>query len=228
MEHSCAQCGTTVEDGRPFCPQCRAPQVRVQVAAPDLEAAPNADSTRPSSAGQGLASKGSAPDHSFPQIPQTGPFTSPGAIDRRIAVRAAIQAGVLGLLISVIPFLGIVLTGALAVYLYRRAGGLSLTASSGSRLGGAAGAVTFAISSVFMTIRIFVFHALQEYQDVMLRVAQAMGLNSSDPEVQEMIHRLSTPSGLAITLLFSLVIGVALAAIGGAVASAVLHPRPRA
>ena len=79
-----------------------------------------------------------------------------------------------------------------------------------------------------MTIRIFVFHALQEYQDVMLRVAQAMGLNSSDPEVQEMIHRLSTPSGLAITLLFSLVIGVALAAIGGAVASAVLHPRPRA
>ena len=140
----------------------------------------------------------------------------------------AIQAGVLGLLISVIPFIGIVLTGALAVYLYRRAGGLSLTASSGSRLGGAAGAVTFAISSVFMTIRIFVFHALQEYQDVMLKVAQAMGLNSSDPEVQEMIHRLSTPSGLAITLLFSLVIGVALAAIGGAVASAVLHPRPRA
>jgi hypothetical protein len=120
-----------------------------------------------------------------------------------------------------------VLTGSLAVYLYRRAGGLSLTASSGSRLGGAAGAVSFAISSVFMTVRIIFFHALQEYQDVMVRVAQALGLNSSGPEVQEMIHRLSTPSGLAITLLFSLVIGVALAAIGGALASALLHPRPR-
>jgi hypothetical protein len=127
----------------------------------------------------------------------------------------------------VIPFIGIVLTGALAVYLYRRASGSSLTASSGSRLGGAAGAISFAISSVFMTVRIFFFNALQEYQEVMLKVASALGLKSSDPEVQEMIHRLSTPSGLAITLLFSLVIGVALAAIGGALASALLHSRPR-
>jgi hypothetical protein len=207
-----------VEDGRPFCPQCRAPQVRVQVAAPDPEVAPGPDATSQGSAGQG-----SAPDHS----PRTGPSTSLGASDRRIAVRAAVQAGVLGLLISVIPFLGIVLTGALAVYLYRRAGGLFLTAKSGSRLGGAAGVVTFAISSVFMVVRIFVFHALQQYQDVMLKVANAFGLNSADPEVQEMIHRLSTPSGLAITLLFSLVIGVALAAIGGALASALLQPRLR-
>jgi len=143
-------------------------------------------------------------------------------------VRAALVAGGLGFFINVIPFLGIVLTGSLAVYLYRRSGGLSLTASAGSRLGGAAGAVSFAISSVFVAIRILVFHALQEYQDVMLKVANAFGLNSADPEVQDMIHRLSTPSGLAITLLFSLVIGVALAAIGGALASALLHPRPRA
>jgi len=184
----------------------------VQVAVPDLEA--------PSSTGP-------APDHSFPDIHPTRLVTSSGAFNRKLAVRAAIQAGILGLLISVIPFIGIVLTGALAVYLYRRAGGLSLTASSGSRLGGAAGAVSFAISSVFMTVRIIFFGALQEYQDVMVKVAQALGLNSSGPEVQEMIHRLSTPSGLAITLLFSLVIGVALAAIGGALASALLHPRPR-
>lgn len=194
----------------------------MQIAAPDLEAAPSPDSARLDS-----ASPGSALDHSFADIPHPGLFTSPGAIDRKIAVRAAIQAGVLGLLISVIPFIGIVLTGALAVYLYRRAGGLHLTASSGSRLGGAAGAVSFAISSVFMTIRIVFFHALQEYQDVMLKVAQAFGLNPADPEVQDMIHRLSSPSGLAITLLFSLVIGVALAAIGGALAAALLQSRPR-
>jgi hypothetical protein len=194
----------------------------VQVAAPDLEAAPSPDAVSPS-----LASQGLAPDHSLSEIPHPGPVPSPGAGDRRIAVRAALLAGGLGFFISVIPFLGVVLTGALAVYFYRRAGGLSLTASSGSRLGGAAGAVSFAISSVLITIRIFFFHALQEYQDVMLKVVNALGLNSSDLEVQDMIHRLSTPSGLAITLLFSLVIGVALAAIGGALASALLHPRPR-
>jgi hypothetical protein len=196
--------------------------VRVQVAVPDLEGVPNPDSARLDS-----ASSGSVPRHSLPDIPQTSLFTRPGALDRRIAVRVALQAGILGLLISIIPFIGIVLTGSLAVYLYRRAGGLTLTASAGSRLGGAAGAVSFAISSVFMTIRIVFFHALQEYQDVMLKVASALGLNPTDPEVQDMIHRLSTPSGLAMTLLFSLVIGVALAAIGGALASAVLQPRAR-
>jgi hypothetical protein len=223
VEHSCAQCGTLVEDGRPFCPQCRAPQVRVQVAAPDLEAAPSLVSVSP-----GLGTPGSASDRPFPEIPQPGFSTRPTTVDRKIAVRAALLAGGLGFFINVIPFLGIVLTGSLAVYLYRRASGVSVPASAGSRLGGAAGAVSFAISSVFMAIRIFVFHALQEYQDLMLKVANALGLNSTDPEVQDMIHRLSTPSGLAITLLFSLVIGVALAAIGGAVASAVLQPRSRA
>jgi hypothetical protein len=195
----------------------------VQVAAPDFEAAPN-----PGLGSPGLARPGSAPDQSLPEISQTGLLTKPGALDRRIAVRAALQAGVLGLLLSVIPFIGIVLTGALAVYLYRRASGSSLAANSGSRLGGAAGAICFAISSVFMTVRIFFFNALQEYQEVMLKVANTLGLKPSDPEVQEMIHRLSTPSGLAVTLLFSLVVGVALAAIGGALASALLHPRPRA
>jgi hypothetical protein len=200
----------------------------VLVATPDMEVTPTPEAARPSSVSQGSATQGSAPGHPFPQVPQAALFAGPGAFDRRIAVRAAILAGGLGFFINVIPLLGIVLTGALAVYLYRRAGGLSLTARSGSRLGGAAGAVTFAISSVFMAIRIFIFHALQEYQDVMLKVANALGLNSADPEVQDMVHRLSTPSGLAITLLFSLVIGVALAAIGGALASALVHPRPRA
>jgi hypothetical protein len=32
VDHSCQQCGVTIEDGRPFCPQCRAPQIHVQVA----------------------------------------------------------------------------------------------------------------------------------------------------------------------------------------------------
>jgi hypothetical protein len=34
MEHSCSQCGTTVEDGSPFCPNCHAPQIKVPVRPP--------------------------------------------------------------------------------------------------------------------------------------------------------------------------------------------------
>src|ERR1700719_2072085 len=39
VEHPCQKCGTAVEDGRPFCPQCRAPQIHVQVAISDAEGA---------------------------------------------------------------------------------------------------------------------------------------------------------------------------------------------
>ena len=70
-----------------------------------------------------------------------------------------------------------------------------------------------------MIVRIVVFHAQQEYQDVMMRVAQTFGLDPKGPDVQEMIHMMATPVGLTLTLAFSFIIGVALAAIGGAVAA---------
>ncbi len=168
---------------------------------------------------------GTPSERSYPEIPVAEPPVRSEVLDRRIAVRAAIQAGLLGLVISIIPFLGIVLTGALAVVLYRRAGGLSLSASAASRLGAAAGTVSFAISSFFMVVRLVVFHAQQEYQDVMIRVAQAFGLDPKGPDVQEMIHMLMTPTGLVLILVFSFIIGVALAAIGGALAASVARPR---
>src|SRR5208337_2240280 len=99
VEHPCQQCGTTVEDGRPFCPQCRAPQIHVQVAVPD-------DAV--------VADLNPAPDAFSPEIPQTGQFDRPGMMNRKIAVRAALKAGVLGVFLGMIPLLGIVLTGALA------------------------------------------------------------------------------------------------------------------
>ena len=100
-----------------------------------------------------------------------------------------------------------------------------LSASAASRVGAAAGTVSFAISSFFMVVRIVVFHAQQEYQDVMMKVAQAFGLDPKGPDVQEMIHMMMTPAGLAVTLLFSFIIGVALAAIGGAIAGSLTKPR---
>jgi len=40
-----------------------------------------------------------------------------------------------------------------------------------------------------------------------------------------MVHELFTPSGLAISLPFALILTVAMAAIGGAIAAAILKPR---
>jgi hypothetical protein len=218
VEHPCQQCGTTVEDGRPFCPQCRAPQIHVQVAISDAEIA---------------AGLNPAPDETAPEISvetrlassQTRQAASGSTMDRGIAVRAALKAGVLGVFIGMIPLLGIVLTGALAVFLYRRENGFTLPAALGSRLGGAAGVVAFAINALLITIQIFVVHAQQKYTDDIMTIAQRFGANTADPEFQAGIHNLFTPAGLALTFFFGMILTVVLASIGGALASLVLRQR---
>ncbi|MGC1786477.1 MAG: zinc ribbon domain-containing protein [Terriglobales bacterium] len=210
VEHSCQQCGTTVEDGRPFCPQCRAPQIHVQIAVPD------------SGVTAGLNSAG---DGFSPEISPSGQFDRPGTLNRKIAVRAALKAGVLGVFIGMIPFLGIVLTGALAVYFYRRESRLVLPAAFGARLGGAAGVVSFAINALLLTIRIFIFHAQQEYIDFFTRFARTIGANAADPDFQAVIHSLLTPAGLAISFIFGVIFALVLAGAGGALASLFLRPR---
>jgi hypothetical protein len=140
-------------------------------------------------------------------------------MDRRVAVRAALKAGVLGVFVGMIPLLGMVLTGALAVFFYRRENRVSPPTALGSRLGGAAGVVAFAINALLITIRIFVFHAQQEYTDAILNIAQRFGANAADPDIQASIHNLFTPSGLAITFFFGMIFTVVLASVGGALAA---------
>src|SRR5271170_3368495 len=62
VEHSCRQCGAQVEDGRPFCPQCRAPQIHVQIAVAD---AGNAAAVNPS-ADAGFLASSESEDSGFP------------------------------------------------------------------------------------------------------------------------------------------------------------------
>ena len=147
------------------------------------------------------------------------------AMNRGIAVRAALKAGVLGVFIGMIPLLGIVLTGALAVYFYRRESKFVLPVALGARLGGAAAVVAFAINALLITIRIFVFHAQQEYVDLLTRFAHTVGANAADPDFQAGIHSMFTPSGLAFTFFFGMILTVVLASIGGALASRFMRPR---
>jgi hypothetical protein len=178
-----------------------------------------------------------ASDELSPELPQPGQFERPGikagmmagalagTTDRGMAVRAALKAGVLGVFVGIIPILGIVLTGTLAVFFYRRESRVVLPARLGARLGGAAGVVAFAINALLITIRVFVFHAQQEYMDAILKVAQKFGSNMADPDIQAGIHNLFTPSGLAITFFFWMMLALVLASLGGALASLLLRPR---
>jgi len=199
-----------VEDGRPFCPQCRAPQIHVQVATPVSEI------------DVGL---NPAPDALATEIPQTGQFDRPNVtagmmtagstMDTRIAVRAALKAGALGVFIGMIPVLGIALTGALAVFFYRRENGFVPPIAVAARLGGAAGIAVFLVNALFI-IPIIVLHAQQD----ILKMAQRYGINTASLQFQASMH-LFTPSGLAINFIGLLV----LASVGGALASMFMRPR---
>ncbi len=147
-------------------------------------------------------------------------------MDRGIAVRAALKAGVLGAFMAVfIPLPGIVLAGTMAVFFYRRQNGFGLPIALGLRLGGAAGVVAFAIYSVFVTSLIFVTHSQQKYLDGVMTMARRFGANPADPDLQASLHNLFTPAGLAITFFFGMIFAVVLASAGGALASLFLRSR---
>lgn len=213
VEHPCQQCGATVEDGRPYCPQCRAPQIRVQVAAPEAAASL-------SSASDDLTSE------SFPSRHLVGSSGTGGAMDRGIGARAAIKAGVLGFFLGMlVPFLALVVAGALAVFFYRRDSGLLLPPALAARIGGAAGVVAVAIQSFFFTLWIFVFHHQQAYIDSVTRFVHSVGADASIPDIQASIRSLFTPAGLIFTIFFVMIVAVALASAGGALGSVMMRPR---
>ena len=219
VEHRCQQCGTTVEDGRPFCPQCRAPQISVKVAVADDEVAPGVNSSR---------------DQYPPDIPvetrlassQARLTSSDRMMNRTIAARAAIKAGVLGFVMGIfLPLLAIVLAGALSVYFYRRESGLVLSTALGSRLGGAAGVVAAALQSIYFVVWLFVFHNQKTYIDSLTRFLHSIGADASLPDIQASIHILFTPGGLAVGLFFVMLVALVLSSVGGALASLWMRSR---
>jgi hypothetical protein len=207
-----------VEDGRPFCPQCRSPQIHV--ALPESGVA----------ATQQSPPQQNSPQEFAPEILQTpqsaGPVASTGTLDRGIATRAAIKAGVLGFFLGMLlPFIAIVLAGGLAVFFYRRESGFVLSAALASRIGGAAGVVAVAIQSLFFTVYIFIFHRQQDYIDSVTRFVHSVGGDASASDIQASIRSLFTPAGLIVTLFFVMIFAVLLSSVGGALASLFLHPR---
>ena len=131
MEHSCDHCGASVEDGIPFCRQCNAPQIRVAAAVGPAETLPEGFSQHYSAA---LAST---------------------SFDWPHALRAAALAGLLGVILIVILrqafALGMITSGALSVYFFRRKNPFSnLTAGMGALLGGLSGV----IGTILLAVRL--------------------------------------------------------------------------
>ena len=202
---ACSQCGAEVEQGIPFCPECRAPQIRVGRS----EAEPAEVSCHPSP----LRREAAAISHD-----------TRAKFDRRRARRSSLIAG--GVLVAVMllpplaPFavLWMLLAGALSAALYQRGAG-RLTVGGSARLGVTTGFFAFAIMAVMSGVSAALARAVMTPAEIraalQAQLERALA-NNPDPAVrQTMEQMLLTPHGMVLAFV-SLFIGlIILCGIGG-------------
>jgi hypothetical protein len=191
MDHPCYKCGQSIEDGKAFCSQCGAPQIRVAVA----------EDAMPVDAG--TVSSGSLPVFSKEQA-STG-LLRPRSLRYGIAWSLGIRVCALAALISIAlmsfrlvpPLLALFGSGIVAVTFYnRRNPGPKLNARSGAQLGAAAGLIISIISAVFFAIFMAVFQAGGDIRRDLLDQLQQFASRSNDPQVQATLDLIKTPEGI--------------------------------
>jgi hypothetical protein len=227
MDHPCHKCGHSIEDGKPFCSVCGAPQIRV--AMPEPAAPP---------VGASLASD----DH---PIFSLDPPVASGTLNatalspvikwsqalRACAIAALISALVMafGLMVPLLAGLG---AGFLAVTLYHRWNpAWSVNARSGAQVGALCGLLFFGISAILESLAVALFHTGGQVRQKMLEAVQQAASRSADPQVQAAFERLRTPEGLAAMLILGLVVlclvSIAAGSVAGALTGAFLGRRNR-
>ena len=221
MEHSCTRCGAAVNNNSPFCPACEAPQIRFVPREPAQEEVRLHPATVPAN-----------------PVVTPGPATEPyhaaaTAGERRRWLRAAIYAGTIGSLLSIIPggfVVGIPLSGVLAVRFYQnRRLQVQISRHLGFRLGALAGVFASAIFAV-MTLLSFTNTAVwSEFtQELGERVHRAEVLNP-DPQVRQLFEYCLTRQGMiaviVVGMLFMCVVFVIVAGLSGMVSASVSNRR---
>jgi hypothetical protein len=217
MDHPCHKCGNSVEDGKAFCSQCGAPQIRVPV--PELSV-------------QTVTGSVSSSDPSvFPLDPPIVSGTlSPPALSTAIrwptAFRACAIAALIAFLVTalrlMVPPLAVLGAGFLAVILYRRRNPTwSINAGSGAQLGAVSGLLFSGISAIFAALALALLQAGGQVRQAMLDALQQLAARSNDPQVQAALDLLKSQEGLASKLLSGMVVLVLVSIAAGCIAGAI-------
>jgi hypothetical protein len=216
MDHPCHKCGYSVEDGRAFCSQCGAPQIRVSTPEPSgLAVAAN---------GQPALSLDAPIDLAGRSVPA---FST--GIEWRKAFRACGVAALVAVVVTavrlMVPPLAVLGAGSLAVILYRgRNQDWKINARSGVQLGALTGLLFSAISAVFAGLTVGLLQAGGQTRQAMLDALQQLATRSHDPQVQAALDLLRTREGMANKLLVGIVIlalvSIAVGSIAGALTGA--------
>jgi hypothetical protein len=220
MDHPCYKCGHNVEDGRPFCPECDAPQIRVPIPelAPVAAGVPSGDLYASDSAAAVIPSAFS-PDIFWP-----------------VALRYCAIAALIGALIMslglMVPLLAVLGAGFLAVNFYHRKNPVWIvTSRSGAKLGAVCGILFFGMAAIFETIAVVAFHTGGQIRDKMLEALQQAATRSSDPQVQATLDWMKTSEGITVMLVFGLivlfVVSIAAGSLAGALTGAMLGRKRR-
>ncbi len=209
MDNPCYKCGHVVEEGKVFCPQCGAPQIRVI-----LPEAP-----QPALAGEGVALQGHAERAHVLRSDSASAFPVGMVHDLKPCILAAAIA--IGLtLVGLNPFVAALAAGWLAVTFSRRKTlGTAIKPVAGARLGGVTGLLIFGVSTVFETVAVVFLHKGTELRSQMLDKVQQVSQRYPGPEVQPFVDFVKTPQGFAFVMagsvIFGLVAFIALGALGG-------------
>lgn len=157
-------------------------------------------------------------------------------------MRAALWAGVLAGLGSLVPFMPFILlcmvaSGGMSIAFYtRREPHQTVTAGSGLRLGALAGMFGFFINATLSTVSMLSATSRTAMRgEMMNRLKEAMA-GSTDPAATDMLRRLgdqlNTPGGLALIFTFALlvlaVLFVVFGGLGGAIGATLFgrHQQP--
>jgi len=223
MDHPCHKCGHVVEDGKPFCSQCGAPQIRVMM--PDAAA-----ELAPASAGAATALARGEVDPVFPGVP----VDALPARWSQTTQSCALAAGVAVVLafLGLNPFVGALGAGIMAVaFSRRRSLGTVIRPTAGARLGALSGLLFFAASTMIEALAVAALHKGAEVRSQMMDKVQQAAARYPGPEVQPFLDFVKSPEGFAFMVVASLIFGclafVILGSVGGSLGALVLGRNDR-
>jgi hypothetical protein len=221
MDHPCHKCSHIVEDGKPFCSQCGAPQIRVAIPGPPEPIAAG-DRALPVLAHEAEAG---FPGVSISSLPARWSYAL-----RPCALAAAIA--VVLMFLGLNPFVAALGTGFLAAtFSQRRNPGSAIRPAAAARLGAFSGLLLFGMSTVLETLVVVVLHKGPEIRTELMDKVQQAAARYPGPQVEPFLEFVKSPGGFAFMMVASLVFGLVafliLGGLGGAVSAAFGRRRDR-
>jgi hypothetical protein len=202
-----------VEQGTAFCPQCRAPQIRV--------AFPEATATT-----------GVAADPAISSLPAYFGSSLTTRIEWSQALPATALAGLIAAVLMMTPLagfgLGMLIGGSLSVVFYRRRiPVVNVTPGMGARLGMVSGILGGGIFAALLSVGTIVLHAWDTIRGKLIEVVEQTAARNPDPQAQQAMEFFKSPQGIVL-LLTTALIGIILAfvifsGLGGALGAVLLR-----